>query len=531
MHLRLGRLATAAVLAVGISGAVSAQTFRYAFQGDAQSLDPHGLNETFTLGFLGNVYEGLAAYDADLNLIPALAESWEVLSPTKWRFELRRGVKFHNGNPFTADDVIFSWKRTLTEGSDQKVRGGLISDITKIDDYTIEVETPSPTPTLVREMVWLYIMDQEWAEANNATEAESPKSAETSGKFASLHANGTGPFMIESREPDVKTVFKRAPSYWKEIKSNVEEVVFTPISQDATRVAALVSGELDLAYPIPVQDWNRLEAADGVSPLTGPEARTIFLGMDQARDELLYSNVKGRNPFKDVRVREAFAHAIDLEAIKNKVMRGASTPTGLMIAPQVNGFNPKLNTPYEYDPDLSRKLLAEAGYPDGFQVTMDCPNNRYVNDERICQAVAAMLARVGVEVDVLAQPKSKYFAKVLAQNNYDTSFYLLGWTPGSMDAHNVLQNLISCRNKETRAGLFNLGGYCNPRVDELTGLIAAETDPARRQALIDEAFTIHKREVGHIPLHQQPLSWGVRDGVTVAQRADNVLDFRNVVLP
>ncbi len=531
MYLRLGRLAAAAVLAVGISGAVSAKTFRYAFQGDAQSLDPHGLNETFTLGFLGNVYEGLAAYDADLKLVPALAESWEVLSPTKWRFHLRKGVKFHNGNPFTADDVIFSWQRTLTEGSDQKVRGGLIEDIVKLDDYTIEVETPSPTPTLVREMVWLYIMDKEWAEANGATEAESPKSAETSGRYASLHENGTGPFMIASREPDVKTVFKRAPEYWKKIKSNVDEVVFTPISQDATRVAALISGELDLAYPIPVQDWDRLDAADDVSPLTGPEARTIFLGMDQARDELLYSNIKGKNPFKDVRVREAFAHAIDLQAIKMKVMRGASTPTGLMIAPQVNGFNPKLNTPYEYDPDLSRKLLAEAGYPDGFEVTMDCPNNRYVNDERICQAVAAMLARVGVKVSVLAQPKSKYFAKVLAQNNYDTSFYLLGWTPGSMDAHNVLLNLLSCRNKETRAGLFNLGGYCNPRVDELTKLVAAETDPAKRQALIDEAFTIHKREVGHIPLHQQPLSWGVRDGVTVAQRADNVLDFRNVVLP
>lgn len=533
MHLRLGLLAAAAALAIGLSAPAptEAKTFRYAFQGDAQSLDPHGLNETFTLGFLGNVYEGLAAYDSNLQLVPGLAVSWKTLSPTKWLFNLRKGVKFHNGDPFTADDVIFSWKRTLTKGSDQKVRGGLIKNIVKLDDYTIEVETPSPTPTLVRELVWLYILDKKWAVANNATEAESPKSAETSSRFASLHENGTGPFMIASRAPDVKTVFKRAPNYWKKIKSNVDEVVFTPISQNATRVAALISGELDLAYPIPVQDWARLRSADGVSPLTGPEARTIFLGMDQARDELLYSNVKGKNPFKDLRVRQAFAHAINLEAIKQKVMGGASTPTGLMVAPQVNGFNPKLNTPYAYDPAKSKKLLVEAGYPNGFSVTMDCPNNRYVNDERICQAVAAMLAKVGVKVDVLAQPKSKYFAKVLAQNNYDTSFYLLGWTPGSMDSENVLQNLLSCRNKKTHAGLFNLGGYCNPRVDELTKLVAAETNPVKRQALIDEAFTIHKNEFGHLPLHQQPLSWGVRDGVSVAQRADNVLDFRNVVLP
>ncbi|MFQ5786063.1 MAG: ABC transporter substrate-binding protein [Alphaproteobacteria bacterium] len=521
----------ALVIAAGSVATADAKTFRYAFQGDAQSLDPHGLNETFTLGFLGNVYEGLAAYDGNLKLIPALAESWETLSPTKWLFRLRKGVKFHNGDDFTADDVIFSWKRTLTEGSDQKVRGSLIKAIRKIDDHTIEVETPRPTPTLARELVWLYIMDKEWAEANNTVEAESPKSAETSGKFASLHENGTGPFAIVERQPDVRSVFKRVDGYWKKIKSNVDEVVFTPISQDATRVAALISGELDLAYPIPVQDWDRLKRADGVSPLTGPEARTIFLGMDQQRDELRYSNVKGKNPFKDVRVRKAFAHAINLDAIKEKVMRGASTPTGLMVAPQINGFNPALNTPYDYDPEKAKHLLAEAGYPGGFEVTMDCPNNRYVNDERICQAVAGMLAKVGVKVDLLAQPKSKYFAKVLAQNDYDTSFYLLGWTPGSIDSHNVLQNLLACRNSETKAGQFNLGGYCNPKVDALADRVAGETDPAKRQSLIDEAFSIHKAEVGHIPLHQQPLSWGVRDGVSVAQRADNVLDFRNVVLP
>ena len=339
MHLRLGLLAAAAALAICLSAPAPAEakTFRYAFQGDAQSLDPHGLNETFTLGFLGNVYEGLAAYDSNLQLVPGLAVSWKTLSPTKWLFNLRKGVKFHNGDPFTADDVIFSWKRTLTEGSDQKVRGALIRNIVKLDDYPSEVETPSPTPTLVRELVWLYILDKKWAVANNATEAESPKSAETSSRFASLHENGTGPFMIASREPDVKTVFKRAPNYWKKIKSNVDEVVFTPISQNGTRVAALISGELDLAYPIPVQDWARLRSADGVSPLTGPEARTIFLGMDQARDELLYSNVKGKNPFKDLRVRQAFAHAINLEAIKQKVMGGASTPTGLMEIGRASG--------------------------------------------------------------------------------------------------------------------------------------------------------------------------------------------------
>jgi peptide/nickel transport system substrate-binding protein len=531
MGFRNGILAAVAAAVLAFSQGADAKTFRWAFQGDAQSLDPHGLNETFSLGYLGNVYEGLAAYSANLELIPALAESWETTSPTTWVFKLRKGVKFHNGNDFTADDVIFSWKRTLTDGSDQKVRGSLIKSITKVDDHTIQVETPGPIPTLARELVWLYIMDKEWAEANNAVEAESPKEADTSGKFASLNANGTGPFMIVERQPDVKSVFKRSSNYWKKIKSNVDEVVFTPISQDATRVAALLSGELDLAYPIPVQDWGRLTKADGVSPLTGPEARTIFLGMDQDRDELLYSNIKGKNPFKDLRVRQAFAYALNLDAIKKKVMRDAATPSGLMVAPQINGHNSALNKPYAYDPAMSKQLLAEAGYSGGFEVTMDCPNNRYVNDERICQAVVGMLAKVGVKVDLLAQPKSKYFAKVLAQNDFDTSFYLLGWTPGSIDSHNVLQNLLACRSKETKAGQFNLGGYCNPKVDELSSQIGGETDPDRRQALIDAAFQIHKDEVGHLPIHQQPLSWGVRDGVAVAQRADNVLDFRNVVLP
>ncbi|MBE9476142.1 MAG: ABC transporter substrate-binding protein [Proteobacteria bacterium] len=508
----------------------AAETFKYAYQGDAQGLDPHSLNETFTLGLLGNVYEGMTKYNANLELQPALATSWKSTSPTTWEISLREGVKFHNGNDFNADDVIFSWQRALTEGSDQKVRGGMITAIEKVNDHKIIITTNGPLPIIMQEMTFLYIMDKEWSEANGAAASGNVKNANDPG-YATSNSNGTGPFQIVERQPGVRTIMERFDGYWDtSIASNVTRVEFTPVKEAATRVAALISGQLDLVYPVPVQDWSRLDAADGVRPLAGPEARTIFLGMDQSRDELLHSSVKGKNPFKDVRVRQAFAHAINLDAIDQKVMRGAATPTGLMVAPQINGFASAMNTPYAYDPEKSKALLAEAGYPDGFTVTMDCPNNRYVNDEKICQAVTSLMAKVGITVDLLAQPKSKYFGKVLAQGGYDTSFYLLGWTPGSIDAHNVYQNLLSCQNEEEKLGAFNLGNYCNDRVDEITKLIGSETDQAKRQALIEEGFKLVQDEVGYLPLHQQPLSWGASDKVTVSQRADNVLDIRNVVI-
>ncbi len=513
------------------AGAADAKTFKWAFQGDVQSLDPHGLNETFTLGYLGNVYEGLTHYDGELNLVPGLATGWENLDPLTWRFDLRQDVTFHNGNEFNADDVIFSWKRSLTPGSDMKGYGAKIAEINKIDDHTVELVTPQPNPILPRELVFLYIMDKEWSEENDTTEATSPQAGDATATYAAQNAMGTGPFKVIERQADVKSVFERYDDYWGEIRTNVTDVEFTPISQDSTRVAALISGEIDLAYPVPVQDWGRLENAEGVTPLTGPEARTIFLGMDQWRDELLYSNVKGKNPLKDAKVRRAMAHAINLDAINEKIMRGAATPSGLLIAPQINGWTDELNTPYEYQPERSKELLAEAGYPDGFELGMDCPNNRYVNDELICQGVVSMLARVGIKIDLNAQPKSKYFAKVSPQNDNDTSFYLLGWTPGTMDAHNPLFNLMHSFDAEENTGQFNYGRYSNERVDEITALVEQETDREKRQELINEAFRIVQEETGYLPLHQQPLSWGVREGVDAVQRADNVLDFRNVVMP
>ncbi len=520
----LGVLLAGGMLAA--SAGVQAKTFRYAFQGDVQTMDPHGLFETMTLGFQRNIYEPLVIRNAKMEMTPSLAEKWENIEPTVWRFHLRKGVKFHDGNDFTAEDVEFSVKRLSTEGSDMKVVAALIDSVKVIDDHTIDFITKTPDPILPLQLEIFYIMDKTWSEANNAAEATNVKGGDED-NGANLKANGTGPYILDSRQSGVKTVLKRNPNWWGKMKSNIDEVIFTPISQDATRVAALISGNVDMAYPIPVQDWKRLEEADGVMPLTGPEARTIFLGFDQVRDELTASNIKGKNPFKDVRVREAFYRAINIEAIKDKVMRGASTPTALMLAPQINGFSKSLNERPAYDVDKAKKLMADAGYADGFEVTMDCPNDRYVNDEKICQAAASMLARIKVKVNLLAQPKSKYFAKVLAQNGYDTSFFMLGWTPSTFDAHNVIASLMACRGGEDKIGAFNLGGYCNPRINELAEAIKSETDVAKRQAMIDEATKIHKDEYGHIPLHQQPLSWGVSEKVEVNQRPDNVFDLRD----
>jgi peptide/nickel transport system substrate-binding protein len=480
-----------------------------------------------TLGFQANVYESLVIRDKDMKLTANLATEWENVEPHVWRFHLRRGVTFHNGNPFTADDVAFSVERVRSAGAGLELIAEKIEAVRVIDDHTVEFVTPRPDPILPLQLEIFYIMDREWAEEHKATTVAGPEGGEGD-TYAKLNANGTGPFMVKERQPGVRTVLVPNPAWWGRMESNVSEAIFTPIDQDTMRVAALIAGEVDMAYPVPMEDRERLVKAQGVGPLTGPEARTLFLGFDQARDELLYSSVEGKNPFQDLRVRKAFFLAIDIEAINEKVMAGAARPAALMVAPQINGWSDALDQRPAFDPEQAKTLLDEAGYEEGFEVTLDCPNDRYVNDEAICRAVASMLAKVGVEVTVLAQTKSRYFTKVLAQNNYDTSFYLLGWTPPTFDAHNPLAWLMSCR--EDGMGAFNLGGYCNERVSELTKEIQGEVDPAKRQALIDEAFSIHLEEVGHIPLHQQPLSWGVRHGVSVNQRPDNVFDLRYVVV-
>src|ERR1700749_2982586 len=427
----------------------SGQTLRYANQGELKSLDPYTLKETTTIAHHAHVYEGLIGRDKDLKIVPALAESWETLDPLHWRFHLRHDVKFHNGDPFTADDGIFSAARVRAKGSNFLTNVPADAKFIKIDDYTVDVKLDAPNPILTSQWDGWFIMDKKWCEENNSV-APTPASA-TTPSYASLHENGTGPFFIESHQPGVKTVFKVYPDWWGKPEHNPKEIIFTPISNEATRVAALLSGEVDAIEPIPIQDIGRVNASPNAVALTGPEIRTIFLGMDQMRDELLYSNIKGKNPFKDIRVREAFYRAIDVDLIKSRVMRGLSTPSALMIAPQLFPLS-KDFVREKADPDAAKKLLTEAGYPDGFEVTMDCPNDRYVNDAAICQAVVGMLARIGVKVNLLAQPKALYFAKFLKPGGFKSSFYLLGWTPGTLDSHDVMYQIMGCRDdpKESR---------------------------------------------------------------------------------
>lgn len=499
---------------------VSAQTLRVANQGDALSMDPHSLSEFLQFSVTGNVYEGLVLRNKDLSLAPGLATSWKQTSPSVWRFELRKGVQFHDGTPFTADDVLFSFARTQADGSDMKSYTNDFKEVRKINDFTVEIETKSPFPILPEVLSLVYMMSKKWCETNQSVKpVDRRKGIENA---ASFRANGTGPYRLRERQPNVRTTFTRNGNYWGKIEGNAQEVIFTPIGNDATRVSALLSGEIDVMEPVPVQDIERVNSSAKTRVLAGPELRTIFLGMDQKRDELLYSNVKGKNPFKDKRVRQAFYQAIDIDGIKRTVMRGASTPTALMVAPGINGFSAEQNKRLPFDLEAAKKLMVDAGYPNGFEVGMNCPNDRYVNDSKICQAVAANLSRINVKINLQAETKGTYFPKILRR---DTSFYLLGWTPSTYDAHNALNAIFACVD-DKGAGQFNLGAYCNPKVDELTKKIQSETDKAKRDAMIKEVFEIHATDIGHLPLHQQALAWGTGRNVELVQLADNFMPFK-----
>jgi peptide/nickel transport system substrate-binding protein len=507
-----------ALAALAAAPAVHAKTLRWSSQGDITTMDPHANNEGLTNGFLNHIYEPLVTRDKQLRLEPCLAVSWKLMDPATMRFTLRPNVRFHDGAPFSADDVVFTVQRALSDTSNYKPYLAGVKEARKVDDLTVDFITDGPVPMLLQGLTRIFIMNKAWATRHNVLKPQDYRNKEET--YSSRNANGTGPYVFRSREPDVKTVAVQNSNWWGKMEGNVNEIVYMPIKSDATRLAALLSGEIDFVLDPSPQDIARLKQDPKIKVVEGNEYRTVFLGMDQFRNELQYSNVKGKNPFKDKRVREAIQDAIDVQAIKTQVMRGLSIPTAVMFAPQVDGYPRDLDVVKKPDLAKAKKLLADAGYPQGFEVTLDCPNNRYIADEKICVAIAGMLAKVSINVKVNAMPRATYFPKI--QNN-DTSFYMLGWGVPTLDSQYALQALIRTAIPKTADGDYNLGRYSNPKVDEIVDKLKSEIDPKKRAALAREASLIHMQDVGHIPLHFQVIPWAMRSNVTVVHLASNDL--------
>ena len=520
-------VAVAFALSASLPHAVQAKTLRVASPNDIPSLDPMFAGAAFPLGAQGWFYETLTGYDKDLKLTPVLAQNWENPEPTKWVFHLRQGVRFHDGSPFTADDVIFSWQRGAGAASDASP-GLKAADITKLDDYTIEVTTPAPNPILPRAWAELHIMSKTWAERNKASSTS--KAPGGGSAYASLHENGTGPFMVVDHQPGVQTSFKRYDGYWDaRMPTDVTDIIFRPIAKAPTRMAALQRGEVDLAAPVSMEDWRRAGQTPDIRIWAAHQAEVLFIGMDQHHDELPFSSLTDKNPFKDKRVRQAVSLAIDTGAINQAIMHGMAVPTGTLISSQINGYDRSFATPYPNDPDKSRKLLADAGYTNGFSVGLDCPSGRNPQDAEICAAIADMLARVGITVQLPLQEAAGSAAQPLPPAGGHSGMYLMRWTPRYMDAAAALSSLVTCREGPASGGQY-LGGYCNREIDALTAKIDVEIDPIRRNAMIKEAFGILHNDYGYLPLHQPPMLWGARPGIELHQRPDGVLDVRVVVV-
>jgi peptide/nickel transport system substrate-binding protein len=521
MKLNQAILAVSIVAAFAASPAVSAKTFRWTSAGEISTWDIHSQNNALQNGIHAAVYESLVYYNSrTFKIEPMLATSWNQVSPSQLRVTLRQGVKFHDGTDFTADDAVYSLSRAMMKTSNFTPYVNGFDRIVKVNNNTIDIFTKGANPVLLNQLTELRMMSKAWAEKNNSVE---PKDIKTSTEtFANRNAMGTGPYILKQWLPDQRMVFATNPAWWGKLEGNVTEIIYTPIKSEATRVAALLSGEVDLVLDPSPQDLPRLRSNAALKVLDGVENRTLFFGMDQHRDELVGSNIKGKNPLKDVRVRKALSQAIDGDSLVRVTLRGLGQPTGTLIAPQVNGWSESLHRRMPFDPEASRKLLAEAGYPQGFEVDFACPNNRYINDEEICQAVTAMWSRIGVKAKLRTMPLVTYFPMI---QRYEASIYMLGWGVPTFDAMYSLQSLTRSVGAGGD-GNYNVGRYSNARMDAVVDRAKTETDLLVRNRSLAEALQISNDTVSHIPLYNQIIPWAVKKNVDVVHRADNRLDWR-----
>ncbi|MGZ5042354.1 MAG: ABC transporter substrate-binding protein [Usitatibacter sp.] len=521
-------LLAAALLALSL--AAPAKTLRWSSQGDASTVDPHAQNESVTNEIATLVYETLVGYDRKVELTPLLATSWKNTSPTTWVFNLRRGVKFQDGSPFTADDVVFSFERAKLSGSTFKLYSNQAGTARRIDDYTVEFRTEAPNPILPITVTNVFIMSKRWCEKNGVTRPQDFVNKEET--YGSRNAMGTGSYRLVSYEAGIRTRLEKNPHWWGIgaglFDGNVDVIEYRPIVNAATRMAALRSGEIDFVQDPSVQDVPALKRDPSLKVYEGSEFRVVFIGLDQAHERLVDSPYPGKNPFKDRRVRLALYQAIDVEALKTQVMRGLAVPTGIALpSPKGAGVPASLEKRYPYDPAAARRLLAEAGVPQGFAFTLQCPNDRYVNDEKICIALASMWAKIGIDVRVETMPKTQYFQKA---EKLEMSAFMIGWGGANQDAVNTLKPVMHSRNAEG-AGDGNYGNFRNAALDREIDAAESEMDMAKRQRHIDRAVEIIQEEVLVIPLHRQVIPWVARAGIRVIHRANNILQPYTVQMP
>lgn len=523
------KVALLAATTLAVAGAADARTLKWSRSGDSLTLDPHAQNEGPTSTLAHQIYEPLATRAVDGKLVPALATSWQILpnDPLVWEFKIRQGVKFHDGSPLTVDDVVFSLNRVREPTSDFKGLWTSVDTVTKIDEATVHVKTKGPNPLLVQNVTNTFIMSKAWAEKNNAAKPQDFKNKEES--FAVRNANGTGAYMLVSREPDVKTVMKRNDAYWGkgQVPMDVTEIIYTPVKADATRVAAMLSGEVDFVQDVPVQDIERLKSDNKLKLNIGPENRTIFFGMNVGDADLKSDNVEGKNPLADKRVRQAMNMAINREAIQRIVMRGQSVPAGAIVPPFVNGYTKEIDAYPKVDVAKAKSLLAEAGYPNGFSITLHCPNDRYINDEGICQAAVGMLGQIGIKINLVSQSKSIHFTLIQKQPP-ESDFFLLGWGVPPYDSDYIFSFLYHTRSG-SRGG-WNAMRYSDADVDKKIQSLSSEIDLSKRNATIADLWKKLKDETLYIAIHHQTLAYAMKKDVDIPVHPDNNVWIKNVAI-
>ncbi len=514
MILKKTLLATLVGAAISLPMAASAQdadttTLRVAYDADPVSLDIHEQLSGGMLQLSHLTHDPLVRWTKDFDFEPRLATDWEQVDDTTMRFTLREGVKFHSGNTFTAEDVVWTIER-LKRSPDYKAIFAPVASAEAIDEHTLEIKTKKPYPLLMNLATYIFPMDSEFYSGTTDNGKDKSAIVKNGNSFASRNVSGTGPYTVTERQQGVKVEFERFDDYWdSESPGNVDHLVLTPISENATRVAALLSGDVDFIAPVPPNDLERVRADKNVKLVTMSGTRIILLHMNQERVEA----------FKDPKVRQAFAYAINQEGIADRLMKGFATPAAQLSPEGYDGHNPDLEK--RYDVEKAKQLMKEAGYEDGFSISMMSPNNRYVNDARIAQAVAAMLARINVTVDLKTLPKAQYWPEYDARA---ADVMLIGWHADTEDSANFYQYLTECPDADSGAGQYNAGMYCNPEIDEMVAEANLETDREQRAEMLQAVEKALYDDAAFVPLHWQDLAWAAKQNVQI-EPVLNVMNF------